>query len=63
MLYPGVYMQSYFADPSFPNNMEGIWDAHFAFVQKATGVPIVIGEMGGVLPPGSKLAPRPSAFA
>lgn len=44
---PSVYMQSYFKSPSFPQNMAAIWDQHFAFVQKATGQPLIIGEMGG----------------
>ena len=41
-------MQTYFMAANFPANMEGVWDEHFAFVQRATKVPIVIGEMGGV---------------
>ena len=28
-------------------NMKQIWEEHFAFVQAKTGVPLVIGEMGG----------------
>ena len=41
---PGVFMQPYFQDNSFPSNMEAVWDQHFAFVQQATGQPIIIGE-------------------
>ena len=44
---PGVFMQSYFSDARFPANMEAVWEAHFAFVQRSTGQPIVIGEIGG----------------
>ena len=45
---PGVYLQEYFKDPAFPQNMPAVWDAHFGFVQRTTGVPVVIGEIGGV---------------
>ena len=45
---PGVYMQGYFKAANFPHNMAAVWDSHFAFVQQATGQPVVIGEMGGV---------------
>ena len=44
---PSVYMQKYFLERSFPGNMPGIWQQHFAFAQRETGVPIVIGEIGG----------------
>ena len=44
---PSVYMHEYFKDGAFPQNMEGIWDSHFGFAQKATGQAIVIGETGG----------------
>ena len=47
---PGTHLQPYFTVPQFPNNMKQIWDEHFAFVQAKTGVPIVIGEMGGFTP-------------
>ena len=44
---PSVYLQKYFQDPFFPNNMPAVWQAHFAFAKELTGTPIVIGEMGG----------------
>ena len=31
----------------FPNNMPGVWDAHFAFAKELTSTPIVLGEFGG----------------
>lgn len=37
----------YFQDPTFPENMPAIWEAHFGFVPNATGQAIVIGEWGG----------------
>ncbi|NPA27347.1 MAG: glycoside hydrolase family 5 protein [Chloroflexi bacterium] len=42
---PDVYMQSYFKDPDFPDNMPDIWDLHFG--QFAGSYAIVIGEWGG----------------
>ena len=44
---PSAYMQSYFEDKSFPQNMDKIWDSHFGWAQRATGQAIVIGEIGG----------------
>jgi len=44
---PSVYMQKYFLERSFPGNMPAVWQQHFAFAQRETGVPIVIGEIGG----------------
>ncbi|KAL1525711.1 hypothetical protein AB1Y20_020556 [Prymnesium parvum] len=44
---PSVYMQTYFNARNFPENMERIWNDHFAFVQRQTGQPVVVGEMGG----------------
>lgn len=43
---PGLYMQSYFSERSFPGNMPSIWDEHFGFLQKA-GYTVVVGEFGG----------------
>ena len=43
---PSVYMQKYFNDFNFPNNMPAVWQTHFAFAQ-GLGTPIVIGEIGG----------------
>ena len=44
---PSVYEQAYFSDNTFPNNMPAIWEERFDFVRAQTGVPLVIGEMGG----------------
>ena len=44
---PSVYSQKYFADKTFPNNMLAIWESRFGFVQRETGTPIVVGELGG----------------
>jgi endoglucanase len=42
---PDVYNQTYFNDPTFPNNLPAIWDLHFG--QFAPQYAVVIGEFGG----------------
>lgn len=43
---PSVASQPYFEDPSFPKNMDKIWDTHFGYlIQK--NMTISIGEFGG----------------
>ena len=44
---PSVYMQHYFEGDWFPRNMPEVWQEHFAFAQELSGVPIVLGEIGG----------------
>jgi len=46
---PSVAVQPYFSDPSFPNNMPAIWDAHWGTVNVKTGNAVVLGEWGGQL--------------
>jgi len=46
---PSVAYQPYFNDPTFPNNMPAIWDAHWGTVNKKTGQAVVLGEWGGQL--------------
>lgn len=46
---PSVAVQPYFSDPTFPNNMPAIWDAHWGMVSKNTGQAVVLGEWGGQL--------------
>jgi endoglucanase len=43
---PDVYNQPYFSDPTFPQNMPAIWDAHFGQFM-AKGYTLAIGETGG----------------
>ena len=43
---PSVAWQGYFSDPSFPKNMESIWDAHFGYLTNK-GYTLAIGEFGG----------------
>jgi len=43
---PDVYVQPYFNDPTFPDNMPAIWELHFGqFVQQ--GYAVMLGEFGG----------------
>jgi endoglucanase len=44
---PSVYPQTWFSDPSFPDNMPGIWDNHWGYVHKEGLAPIILGEFGG----------------
>ncbi|MDO6387039.1 cellulase family glycosylhydrolase [Uliginosibacterium sp. 31-12] len=43
---PDVYMQPYFSDSAFPNNMPAIWDAQFGFAA-SLNYAVVPGEFGG----------------
>jgi len=45
---PSVAYQPYFQDPTFPDNMPPIWDAHFGLVSQWSGQAVVIGEWGGL---------------
>ena len=53
---PGVHAMPYFADPTFPANLPGIWDTHFGYLA-GMGAAVVPGELGGFydeeLAPGS----------
>ena len=51
VLSPHVYghgSQDYMADPDFPDNLAEVWDRHFGRVAQDTGVPLLVGEWGGV---------------
>lgn len=43
---PDVYPQPYFDDPSFPLNMDAVWDGHLGRFAKK-GYAVAIGEFGG----------------
>lgn len=43
---PEVFPQNWFSDPSFPGNLQGIWDKNFWFVTKELGQPLFFGEFG-----------------
>ncbi|MBI3977016.1 MAG: cellulase family glycosylhydrolase [Chloroflexi bacterium] len=44
---PSVWKQSWFTDPSFPQNMPKIWDDHWGFILKNGTAPLLLGELGG----------------
>lgn len=43
----GVFKQTWFEDPSFPNNMNSIWDDKWGYIAKENIAPIWVGEFGG----------------
>ncbi len=43
---PEVFMQDWFVDASFPNNLEGIWDNAYGFIVKQSKAPLLVGEFG-----------------
>lgn len=45
--YPAsVYPQTYFSAPDYPNNLPGIWDAHWGYLHKNNIAPVLLGEFG-----------------
>ncbi len=44
---PEVYDQKYFHDPTFPANLESVWDLHWGYLQKQEIAPVVMGEFDG----------------
>ncbi len=44
-----VAQQSWFSDPSFPNNMPGIWDTYWGYLFKQNIAPVWVGEFGTTL--------------
>ncbi len=44
---PGVYPQPWFWDATFPENLYGIWDRHFGYLNHEGTAPVVVGEFGG----------------
>ncbi len=45
----GVYNQSWFSDPNFPNNMPARWDAWWGYLVKENIAPVMVGEFGSLL--------------
>ena len=43
---PDVFVQPYFNDSNFPNNMPAIWETHFGYLVDQ-GYAVIIGEFGG----------------
>eukprot|EP01135_Chromosphaera_perkinsii_P001756 Nk52_evm25s210 gene=Nk52_evmTU25s210 len=46
---PTVHMQSHFKEPSFPSNMEKIWERDFGFAMGLEDVALCLGEWGSLL--------------
>ena len=44
---PGVFQQSWFNAPDFPNNMPRIWKEHWAYLAMDGIAPVLMGEFGG----------------
>lgn len=59
---PGVFMQSYFSDPSYAC-MPAIWDKQWGFIKDAGGPAVVPGEWGGRFRPGNTERDWAIAFA
>lgn len=45
--YPAtVYNQNWFNAPNYPNNLTGIWDTNWGYLQKQNVAPVLVGEFG-----------------
>lgn len=45
--YPAsVYGQPWFSDPSYPNNLPGVWSKHWGYLAQNNIAPVYIGEFG-----------------
>ena len=44
---PGVYLQGWFQDPDFPENLPEVWDHHWGYLAKEGIAPVILGEFGG----------------
>jgi cellulose 1,4-beta-cellobiosidase len=44
-----VFHQSWFDDPSFPDNLPGIWDKSWGYLVKQKVAPVLVGEFGSTL--------------
>jgi endoglucanase len=44
---PEIYEQSWFRAPDFPNNLPGVWEQHWAYLQLDGIAPVFLGEFGG----------------
>eukprot|EP00624_Nannochloropsis_granulata_P002397 evm.model.NODE_22070_length_83641_cov_42.053585.27 len=54
---------TFFRDPRFPENMMGIWNAQFGWIEKTTGRAMVLGEWGGTIAGDSKAAANQQKLA
>lgn len=48
--YPAsLYAQTWFNDPSYPNNLPGVWDSYWGYLHKQNIAPVLVGEFGSKL--------------
>ncbi|MCG8348079.1 MAG: cellulase family glycosylhydrolase [Chloroflexales bacterium] len=45
----GVFEQTWFSDPNFPNNMPALWDQWWGYLHKENIAPVMVGEFGTLL--------------
>ncbi len=43
---PEIFVQSWFNDPTFPNNMNAIWNNNFDYLYQTNTAPLFVGEFG-----------------
>jgi len=44
---PELFKQSWLKAPNFPHNLPGVWQQHWAYLQKVGTAPVFVGEFGG----------------
>ncbi|MBI2863687.1 MAG: glycoside hydrolase family 5 protein, partial [Chloroflexi bacterium] len=44
---PEVFMQGWFYDPKFPDNLPDVWGKHWGYIHDKNLAPVVLGEFGG----------------
>ena len=44
---PGVWPQQWFKARNFPNNLPGVWNTHWGYLQNEGIAPVLLGEFGG----------------
>ena len=55
--YPSsIFAQSWFADPSYPANLPGVWDRNWGYLQQQGIAPVLLGEFGTKLTTASDVA-------
>jgi chitinase len=48
--YPAsVYAQTYFSDPTYPNNLPAVWDKNWGYLFRTGTAPVLLGEFGSKL--------------
>jgi endoglucanase len=43
---PEVFAQTWFSDPTYPNNLKAVWDKNFGFLYNDNTAPLMVGEFG-----------------